>query len=80
MIYPFHCDDCNKDLEINAPMKDGPPKTVTCPDCEKPMHRVWKSASVVIPEHMKASDDFHTTISNRMKHAPRPTGRAKTFW
>lgn len=79
MIYPFRCDNCSKDLELNAPMREGPPKVVICPDCAQPMHRIW-TTSVVIPEHMKAADDMHTAICSRMRHASRPSGRAKTLW
>ena len=80
MIYPFHCDKCNHDEEISAPMRDGPPKEAKCPECGGDMHRVWKTTSVVIPDHMRAGDDLHTTICSRMKHASRPTGKAKTYW
>ena len=80
MIYPFHCDACGTDDDIIAPMREGPPKTTKCPKCGEDMHRVWKSTSVVIPDYMKATEDMHTTICNRMKHGSRPTGKAKTFY
>lgn len=79
MIYPFRCDNCNQDVEITAPMKDGPPKDLVCTLCGKPLRRVW-AASVVIPDHMKAGDDMHTAICNRMKHGTRPSGRSKVLW
>lgn len=80
MIYPFHCDKCKVDEDVTAPMVEGPPKIVFCKTCNSEMHRVWATTSVVIPEHMRASEDMHTAICNRMKHGSRPSGRSKTLW
>jgi len=80
MTYTFKCDNGHlKDVE--APITEGPPKKVICEVCHKEMHRVW-GASIRIPEYMKATSegDLHTTISERMKHPARPTGKNKIYY
>jgi transcription elongation factor Elf1 len=73
----FTCPNCSKASEVAFSIKDGPPKEVFCPACGQIMERVWKAA-IVIP--MDFSDDLTTTISQRMSHAARPTGKSKVVY
>jgi len=81
VIYTFKCADCNTTMDIKAPIQEGPPQKVKCETCGKLMNRVWNSA-IHIPEYMKAGKegDAHTTITQRMKHATRPTGKNKIYY
>ena len=81
MIYSFKCNKCKAIREIEAPISLGPPKNVVCDICEEEMHRLWGSA-IHIPEYMRAAagGDEHTSITQHMKHASRPTGRKKIFY
>jgi hypothetical protein len=74
----FFCDGCNVTIEVEYSLKEGPPKQVPCPGCEKPMKRLFGSTAVHIPEWF--GDHNHNAISKRMENAPRPTGRDKTLY
>ena len=73
----FKCPNCNHIQETSFSVVQGPPKEVFCTDCGQTMNRIWEAA-IHIPEDF--SDDLTTTISQRMKHAPRPTGRDKVLF
>jgi len=68
---------CGEILEVAFSIKDGPPKDVTCPKCSRLMQREWKSA-IHIP--LDFADDLTTSISQRMFHAKRPTGKDKVYY
>ena len=70
----YKCDDCGEVLDVEFNITEGPPKKVSCPKCRKDMHRLWQAA-IHIPEGW--GDDLTTTISQRMAHAARPTGKQK---
>ena len=69
----YRC-ECARFIEVTFSIKDGPPKDVKCDVCGKSMQRIWKTA-IHIPEDF--GDDLTTTISQRMQHAARPTGKTK---
>ena len=73
----YKCPNCDSEKEISFSIIEGPPKEVFCDGCGQVMSRDWKVA-IHIPEDF--SDDLTTTISNRMRHAPRPTGRDKVVF
>lgn len=74
----FTCPNCKKATEVAFSIKDGPPKEVSCDACGQIMDRVWSRGAIHIP--MDFSDDLTTTISQRMSHANRPTGKSKVVF
>jgi uncharacterized Zn finger protein len=77
MHVDYKCPNCETNQEASFSIIQGPPKEVFCEKCGQIMQRIWKSA-IHIPEDF--SDDLTTTISQRMAHAPRPTGRSKVIF
>lgn len=73
----YKCDKCNEVLNVEFSIAKGPPEEVICPKCKKKMHRVWQAA-IHIPEGW--GDDLTTTISQRMAHGARPTGKSKIIY
>ena len=73
----FTCKSCKNTVIIKYSIKDPPAEKLQCLDCGSDMNRVW-STSIHIP--MDFADDLTTTISHRMQHAPRPTGRNKALY
>jgi hypothetical protein len=69
--------ECGEVVEVTYSIKDGPPKSVFCPKCERIMQREWKSA-IHIP--MDFADDLTTSLTHRMAHAKRPTGKDKVYY
>lgn len=53
-----------------------------CEECGADATRVWGNNSTIIPPYMRATKEGndHTTWSNKMKHAPRPSGKSKTLY
>ena len=77
MTADFKCPECENIQEVTFSITEGPPKEVFCDKCKAKMIRIWE-ASIQIPEWF--NDDTMTTLSQRMKHAPRPSGREKIIW
>jgi putative FmdB family regulatory protein len=78
-VYEFKCDACEVVEAVWASMNDEL-KSPLCPQCGKPMRRLY-AASIHIPEHMQASGDSisPTEIGNRL-NSSRPSGRRKVFY
>lgn len=79
--YEYICDQCGYIMEIEVGYGEAPPKEVICPHDGNLMRRNWQTA-IVIPAYMKAGveGDAHTTITQKMKHANRPSGRKKVHY
>lgn len=80
-LYEYKCDECDLTEAVWGNMSDPIPAAPVCPNCGKPMKRIWGSAAVHIPPHMKAGDDSVsvTEIGNRLNRS-RPSGKRKTFY
>lgn len=59
MLYEYICEneECKNIEEVNLPMKDVHPKTLTCSKCGKDCYRNFLTSSIVIPEGMKAGNE-----------------------
>lgn len=79
MVYEFKCESCGAVQDVDRPLKEGPPKEVSC-KCGEKMHRVWNASSIIIPEYMKASEshDFSTWKTRMAKS--RPSGRERIYY
>lgn len=51
MIYEFTCQKCGASRDVWASIKKGPPKVVSCPDCQKPMVREWGGFQTDMNKH-----------------------------
>lgn len=78
MVVDFKCPKCNKIMEVTFSIASGPPKEIHCPDCKDTlMNRIWQT-NIQIPDWF--SDDLTTSLSYKMKHAPRPSGKDKVLY
>lgn len=72
----YTCPSCKNttDIIMSITSSDARPEHRICEICGSQMNRQWKTA-IHIPEDF--GDDLSTTISQKMRHAPRPTGKGK---
>ena len=80
MTYEFMC-ECKARIDIEASIKEGPPKDVICISCGKKMWQDLKGVGINIPDYMRAGEgDAHRDMVYRMKHASRPSGKKKVYY
>lgn len=79
MKYDLYC-ECGEEMDVEAPMADGPGNP-PCPKCGKKMKQdVSGKASFRIPEHMQAGSDAvsPTAIGTRLNRS-RPSGKRRSL-
>lgn len=88
-IYEYKCEkkDCNTITEISLGFQEEIPKQVPCVKCGGKAYRLFR-ASVVIPEHFKATSSLYTGdhganfdyLKGRLKHGTRLSGKEKVLF
>jgi hypothetical protein len=87
MKYQLYCpnEGCTKyieEVEVEAPMAEGPPKMMFCPHCQTSLSRDF-NGSIHIPEHLRATHDLASNfddIKSTMRRAKRPSGKERLFY
>ena len=88
MTYVYKCATCNATVEIEKSITDTIPSTVPCTKCENGVAaRDWK-ASIIVPDHFKATSetcggDSYANLDNLKRtfsKGKRPSGRDKIYW
>lgn len=79
MRYEFVCDNCKNVQSINIPMDKISETEVFCNKCNNKMHQHW-SASLIVPDYMRAVEDEANMdwVKERMKN--RPSGKDRIYY